>query len=200
MTYILGLTGGIASGKSTVSQHFTAMGVDVIDADVVAKEVVEPRTPGLARVVAHFGSNILTETGELNRKRLGDIIFNDKQKREDLNTILHGEIGEVIEKRKNALIAQGKELIVLDIPLLFEADYESQCDEIMTVFVSKEVQVKRLMLRDGIDETLALAKIDSQMSLIDKALQSDVIIDNEGSVKNTELQVDRWLEIFKQTR
>ncbi len=200
MTYILGLTGGIASGKSTVSQHFTAMGVDVIDADVVAKEVVEPRTPGLARVVAHFGSNILTETGELNRKRLGDIIFNDKQKREDLNTILHGEIGEVIEKRKNALIEQGKELIVLDIPLLFEADYESQCDEIMTVFVSKEVQVKRLMLRDGIDETLALAKIDSQMSLIDKALQSDVIIDNEGSVKNTELQVDRWLEIFKQTR
>ncbi|MEG2708613.1 MAG: dephospho-CoA kinase, partial [Vagococcus sp.] len=127
-------------------------------------------------------------------------IFNDKQKREDLNTILHGEIGEVIEKRTNALIEQGKELIVLDIPLLFEADYESQCDEIMTVFVSKEVQVKRLMLRDGIDETLALAKIDSQMSLIDKALQSDVIIDNEGSVKNTELQVDRWLEIFKQTR
>ena len=200
MTYILGLTGGIASGKSTVSQHFTAMGVDVIDADVVAKEVVEPRTPGLARVVAHFGSNILTETGELNRKRLGDIIFNDKQKREDLNTILHGEIGEVIEKRKNALIEQGKELIVLDIPLLFEADYESQCDEIMTVFVSKEVQVKRLMLRDGIDETLALAKIDSQMSLIDKALQSDVIIDNEGTIENTLLQVDRWLSIFHQTR
>ncbi|MBO0477288.1 dephospho-CoA kinase [Vagococcus sp. DIV0080] len=200
MTYILGLTGGIASGKSTVSQHFTAMGVDVIDADVVAKEVVEPRTPGLARVVAHFGSKILTETGELDRKRLGDIIFNDKQKREDLNAILHGEIGEVIEKRKNALIEQGKELIVLDIPLLFEADYESQCDEVMTVFVSKDVQVKRLMLRDGIDETLALAKIDSQMSLIDKALKSDVIIDNEGSVKNTELQVDRWLEIFKQTR
>lgn len=200
MTYILGLTGGIASGKSTVSQHFTEMGVDVIDADVVAKEVVEPRTPGLARVVAHFGSNILTETGELNRKRLGDIIFNDKQKREDLNTILHGEIGDVIEKRKNALIEQGRELVVLDIPLLFEADYESQCDEIMTVFVSKEVQVTRLIMRDGIDEQLALAKIDSQMSLIDKALQSDVIIDNEGSVKNTELQVDRWLEIFKQTR
>ena len=200
MTYILGLTGGISSGKSTVSNYFLEKEIPVIDADLVAKEVVEPRTPGLARVVAHFGSKILTPSGELDRKALGNIIFNDGQKREDLNQILHGEIGEVIEKRINDLKQEGKELIVLDIPLLFEADYESECDEIMTVFVSEETQKERLMKRDDINEEAALAKINSQMSLIDKALKSDVIIDNEGTIENTLLQVDRWLSIFHQTR
>lgn len=200
MTYILGLTGGISSGKSTVSNYFLEKEIPAIDADLVAKEVVEPRTPGLARVVAHFGSKILTPSGELDRKALGNIIFNDGQKREDLNQILHGEIGEVIEKRINDLKQEGKELIVLDIPLLFEADYESECDEIMTVFVSEETQKERLMKRDDINEEAALAKINSQMSLIDKALKSDVIIDNEGTIENTLLQVDRWLSIFHQTR
>ncbi|MFW8052026.1 dephospho-CoA kinase [Vagococcus fluvialis] len=200
MTYILGLTGGISSGKSTVSNYFLEKEIPVIDADLVAKEVVEPRTPGLARVVAHFGSKILTPSGELDRKALGNIVFNDGQKREDLNQILHGEIGEVIEKRINDLKQEGKELIVLDIPLLFEADYESECDEIMTVFVSEETQKERLMKRDDINEEAALAKINSQMSLIDKALKSDVIIDNEGTIENTLLQVDRWLSIFHQTR
>ena len=200
MTYNLGLTGGISSGKSTVSNYFLEKEIPVIDADLVAKEVVEPRTPGLARVVAHFGSKILTPSGELDRKALGNIVFNDGQKREDLNQILHGEIGEVIEKRINDLKQEGKELIVLDIPLLFEADYESECDEIMTVFVSEETQKERLMKRDDINEEAALAKINSQMSLIDKALKSDVIIDNEGTIENTLLQVDRWLSIFHQTR
>ena len=199
MTYILGLTGGISSGKSTVSKHFIAKGIDVIDADTVAKEVVEPRTPGLARVVAHFGSKILTESGELDRKALGDIIFNDPVKREDLNEILHGEIGEVIQNRIDHLKQSGKELIVLDIPLLFEAGYETKCDEIMTVFVSSETQMTRLINRDSISKDEALAKINSQMSLIDKALKSDIIIDNEGSIDNTCLQVDRWLSIFEQT-
>ena len=199
MTYILGLTGGISSGKSTVSKHFITKGIDVIDADTVAKEVVEPRTPGLARVVAHFGSKILTESGELDRKALGAIIFNDPIKREDLNEILHGEIGEVIQNRIENLKQSGKELIVLDIPLLFEAGYETQCDEIMTVFVSSETQIARLINRDNISKDEALAKINSQMSLIDKALKSDIIIDNEGTIDNTCLQVDRWLSIFEQT-
>lgn len=199
MTYILGLTGGISSGKSTVSNYFLKKGFDVVDADLVAKEVVEPRTPGLARVVAHFGSKILTAEGRLDRKALGEIIFNDKEKREDLNKILHGEIEEVINQRIDQLKLAGKELIILDIPLLFETGYESKCDEIMTVFVSNETQVERLMKRDNLDQETALTRINSQMSLIDKALKSDVIIDNEGSIENTELQVDRWLQLFKET-
>lgn len=199
MTYILGLTGSIASGKSTVSNYFLEKEIDVIDADLVAKEVVEPRTPGLARVVAYFGSKILTETGELDRKALGEIIFNDESKRKELNKILHGEIEEVINNRINQLKADKKDLVVLDIPLLFETNYEEKCDEIMTVFVSNETQISRLMERDDLTKEEADARINSQMSLIDKALKSDVIIDNEASIENTQLQVDRWLEIFKQT-
>lgn len=199
MTYILGLTGSIASGKSTVSSYFLEKEIDVIDADLVAKEVVEPRTPGLARVVAYFGSKILTETGELDRKALGEIIFNDESKRKELNKILHGEIEEVINNRINQLKADKKDLVVLDIPLLFETNYEEKCDEIMTVFVSNETQISRLMERDDLTKEEADARINSQMSLIDKALKSDVIIDNEASIENTQLQVDRWLEIFKQT-
>lgn len=198
MTYILGLTGSIASGKSTVSNYFLEKEIDVIDADLVAKEVVEPRTPGLARVVAYFGSKILTETGELDRKALGEIIFNDESKRKELNKILHGEIEEVINNRINQLKADKKNLVVLDIPLLFETNYEDKCDEIMTVFVSNETQISRLMKRDNLTKEAAEARINSQMSLIDKALKSDVIIDNEASIENTQLQVDRWLEIFKQ--
>ena len=199
MTFILGLTGSIASGKSTVSHYFNEKGIDLIDADLVAKEVVEPRTPGLARVVAHFGSKILTEFGELDRKALGNIIFNDTEKRHDLEKILHGEIEEVINNKISTLKAERKALIVLDIPLLFETNYQTKCDEVMTVFVSHDTQIARLMLRDRLSEEEALARMNSQMSLIDKALKSDVIIDNEGSIDNTKLQVDRWLEIFKQT-
>lgn len=199
MTYILGLTGGISSGKSTVSNHFISKGFSVIDADLVAKEVVEPRTPGLARVVAHFGSKILSDNGELNRQALGEIIFNDKEKREALNDILHGEIENVINQKIDVFKREKMDLIILDIPLLFEANYQAKCDEIMTVFVSHNTQVERLMKRDNINEETALARINSQMSLIDKALKSDIIIDNEGSVENTELQVDRWLQIFQET-
>lgn len=200
MSHVLGLTGSIASGKSTVSHYFIEKGYPVIDADIVAKEVVEPKTPGLARVVSHFGTKILTNTGELNRKFLGKIIFNNKEEKKALEEILHGEIRQIINKRMDAFKREGKELIILDIPLLFEAGYPEECDEVMTVFVSTKTQVARLMKRDGLDEAEALNRINNQMSLIDKALKSDVIIDNEGSIENTHLQVDRWLEIFKQTK
>ncbi|MBP2966678.1 dephospho-CoA kinase, partial [Acinetobacter baumannii] len=187
------------SGKSTVSRYFITKGFEVIDADLIAKEVVEPRTPGLARVVANFGSKILTETGELDRRVLGDIIFNDKEKRELLNNILHSEIEEVVSKRINTLKLEGKELIILDIPLLFETGYQDKCDEVMTVFVSLETQINRLIKRDGITKEMALSRINSQIPLVDKALKSDFIIDNEGTMENSQLQVDRWLQIFRET-
>ncbi len=200
MSFILGLTGGIASGKSTVSHYFLEKGYPVVDADQVAKEVVEPRTPGLARVVAHFGSSILLPTGELNRKKLGDIVFNNKEERLMLDEILHDEIEQVIDTRVAQLKRENHELIVLDVPLLFEADYETKCDEVMTVFVSAETQTERLMKRDNLTTEQALTRINSQESLIDKALKSDIIIDNQGTIENTRLQVDRWLDIFNQTK
>lgn len=199
MSFVLGLTGGIASGKSAVSQYFKEKNIPVIDADEIAKEVVKPRTPGLAKIVAHFGSSILTDERVLDRKKLGNIIFNDEDKRQQLNDIIHGEIEQRIDKLLNELKSSNHSLIVIDVPLLFEANYESKCDEIMTVFVSQPTQLKRLMLRDSLSEKDALTRVNSQMSIIDKALNSDVIIDNEGTIENTKLQVERWLEIFKAT-
>ncbi|MEG0549826.1 MAG: dephospho-CoA kinase [Vagococcus sp.] len=199
MSFVLGLTGGIASGKSAVSQYFKEKNIPVIDADEIAKEVVKPRTPGLAKIVAHFGSSILTDERALDRKKLGNIIFNDEDKRQQLNDIIHGEIEQRIDKLLNELKSSNHSLIVIDVPLLFEANYESKCDEIMTVFVSQPTQLERLMLRDSLSVKDALARVNSQMSIIDKALNSDVIIDNEGTIENTKLQVERWLEIFKAT-
>ncbi|MEG0254531.1 dephospho-CoA kinase [Vagococcus sp.] len=199
MSFVLGLTGGIASGKSAVSQYFKEKNIPVIDADEIAKEVVKPRTPGLAKIVAHFGSSILTDERALDRKKLGNIIFNDEDKRQQLNDIIHGEIEQRIDKLLNELKSSNHSLIVIDVPLLFEANYESKCDEIMTVFVSQPTQLERLMLRDSLSEKDALTRVNSQMSIIDKALNSDVIIDNEGTIENTKLQVERWLEIFKAT-
>ena len=200
MCFILGLTGGISSGKSAVSQCFKAKGIPVVDADAIAREVVKPRTPGLSKIIAHFGSSILTEERELDRKKLGEIIFNDDKEREILDNILRQEIELKMDEELEKLKREHHELIIMDIPLLFEAGYESKCDEIMTVFVSQKTQLSRLMLRDSISEEQALARINSQMPIVDKALLSDVIIDNEGTIENTKLQVDRWLDIFKETR
>ncbi|HCM90289.1 MULTISPECIES: dephospho-CoA kinase [Vagococcus] len=200
MSFVLGLTGGIASGKSTVSQYFLEKNIPVIDADIIAKEVVEPRTPGLAKVISHFGSSILTESGELDRKKLGEIIFNNEKERVELNHILHGEIEHRVDQLLSEMKQENKPLIIMDIPLLYEVDYQYKCDEVMTVFVSQNTQVKRLMTREELNEEEALERINTQMPLIDKALLSDVIIDNEGSIQNTRLQVDRWLAIFEQTR
>lgn len=200
MCFILGLTGGISSGKSAVSQCFKEKGIPVVDADAIAREVVKPRTPGLSKIIAHFGSSILTEERKLDRKKLGEIIFNDDNEREILDNILRQEIELKMDEELEKLKREHHELIIMDIPLLFEANYESKCDEIMTVFVSQKTQLSRLMLRDNISEEQALARINSQMPIVDKALLSDVIIDNEGTIENTKLQVDRWLDIFKETR
>lgn len=200
MSFVLGLTGGIASGKSTVSHYFLEKNIPVVDADLIAKEVVEPRTPGLAKIISHFGSSILTATGELDRKKLGVIIFNNEEERVELNNILHGEIERRVDQLLSDLKQEDYPLIIMDIPLLYEVDYQYKCDEVMTVFVSQKTQINRLMIRNSLSNEQAMDRINSQMPLIDKALLSDVIIDNEGSIGNTRLQVDRWLTIFEQTR
>lgn len=200
MSFVLGLTGGIASGKSTVSHYFLGKNIPVVDADLIAKEVVEPRTPGLAKIISHFGSSILTATGELDRKKLGVIIFNNEEERVELNNILHGEIERRVDQLLSDLKQEDHPLIIMDIPLLYEVDYQYKCDEVMTVFVSQKTQINRLMIRNSLSNEQAMDRINSQMPLIDKALLSDVIIDNEGSIENTRLQVDRWLTIFEQTR
>ncbi|UUV99388.1 dephospho-CoA kinase [Vagococcus luciliae] len=196
MTYLLGLTGGIASGKSTISQFFKSKQIPVIDADIVAREVVEPNTTGLNQIVAHFGEGILVSNGELNRKKLGSIIFEDDKKRERLNTILSDEIRENILRKISDYKKKEQPLIVLDIPLLYEGGYDKIVDRVMVCYVPKQVQLSRLMSRDSLSEVDALKRIESQMDLEEKKRLADVVIDNSGSIEETLKQVDNWLTHF----
>lgn len=194
MTYLLGLTGGIASGKSTISDYFKAKNIPVIDADLVAREVVEPGTKGLDQIVQEFGQSILLADGTLNRKKLGSMIFEDSKKREKLNAILSGAIRQNILDKISELKKLQRPLIVLDIPLLYEGGYQELVNSVMVCYVPKEIQLSRLMKRDKLTKQEAMKRIDSQMTLEEKNKLADVVIDNSGRIDDTLKQVQTWLE------
>ncbi|BCA85953.1 dephospho-CoA kinase [Enterococcus saigonensis] len=193
MSFVLGITGGIASGKSTVVDVFKEKGFPVVDGDVIAREIVEPGQAALAAIVAVFGSGILSATGELNRKKLGEIVFKDSQKRQQLNELMNPYLRQKI---KGQIIAGKKisPLVVADIPLMYEGHYDHYMDEVAVVYVDFSEQKKRLMARDHIDEKTAEMKIASQMPLIEKKALADTVFDNNGSKEATVQQVVNWLE------
>lgn len=193
MTYVLGLTGGIASGKSTVSKIFKKRGLPVIDADIISRQVVEPGTKGLGQLVDYFSESILDTQGHLDRQALAKIIFDDGNHRQVLNDILHPIIREEILRQKDAYIGQNKPCLVLDIPLLFEANYDHECDGIMVVSVSKENQLKRLMERNNLTKDQAESRIQAQVPLEEKITLADFVIDNNGTIDQTQQQVENWL-------
>lgn len=194
MTYILGLTGGIATGKSTVSRYFSDKGYAVVDADVVARRVVEPGTEGLANIVAHFGTEIIQKDGTLNREKLGAMIFSDAEKRETLNNLLSAQIRRTIMADTETLVNANEPLIVLDIPLLYEAGYETHCDAVMVVYTTEAVQLERLMARNNLTEEEALNRIASQEPIETKKDRADIVIDNNGPLNHTYEQVETWLK------
>ena len=194
MTYILGLTGGIATGKSTVSRYFSDKGYAVVDADVVARRVVEPGTEGLANIVAHFGTEIIQKDGTLNREKLGAMIFSDAEKRETLNNLLSAQIRRAIMADTETLVNANQPLIVLDIPLLYEAGYETHCDAVMVVYTTEAVQLERLMARNNLTEEEALNRIASQEPIETKKDRADIVIDNNGPLNHTYEQVETWLK------
>lgn len=193
MTFVLGLTGGIASGKTTVSNHFKKLQIPVIDADIVARKVMEPGQAALQKVVAAFGQDVLKADGTLNRKKLGEIVFGNPKKLEQLNNIVQKEIYSHILSEKEKFIRKGVPLLVLDIPLLFEAGYEDDVDEVMVVYTTHENQLERLMKRNQLSEAEAQARIQSQLPLHVKKEKADSVIDNNGAVEKTLEQVDAWL-------
>ena len=190
---IIGLTGGIASGKSSVAGILEEFGVPVIDADQLAREVVSPGSPSLARVAGTFGDDVIAADGTLDRKRLGALIFGDPEKRRMLEGILHPEIrrlGEICIARE---IAAGHDVLVYVAPLLIEAGAVDRVDEIWVVTVRSEIQLERLMARDGIGLEEARRIIDSQMPLAEKAAYGRILIDNSGSPEETRRIVkDIW--------
>src|SRR5579863_8470842 len=184
----IGLTGGIASGKSTVAQRFAELGIPVIDADVAAREVVAPGTPGLARVIERFGASILAENGELDRGALRQVIFNDPGSRQDLEAILHPLIRESMER--SAKVAAGPYLVMV-IPLLVESDSRGRVDRILVVDVDEPAQLRRVQTRDGGSLDQARAILASQVSRAARVAAADDVLLNGGTVTDLRQAVDR---------
>jgi len=191
---IIGLTGGIATGKSTVSNMLRARGAAIVDADQVAREVVEPGEPALQEIVRRFGPEILNEDGALNRKKLGEIVFADPARRKELEAITHPAIRARMRERVAALAAEDPDrLIVADIPLLFEGGLQRQYECVLLVYVPREIQKERLMKRDGLTEAEAEKRLAAQMDIEEKKRLADYVIDNRGTLAETERQVDEFL-------
>lgn len=193
MTVVLGLTGGISTGKSTVSKIFKEQGYPVVDADVGAREVVKPGTAGLNKIRKEFGNKIIQADGTLDRAALGEIVFKDKKKRELLNEILSQYIHQWLVSKMNDYLKQSPAIIVMDIPLLFEVGYEKYVDQVMVVATSEEIQLNRLMKRDNLGKKEAIQRIDSQLPISKKVILGDIIIDNNGTIENTKKQVLDWI-------
>ncbi|WP_339286020.1 dephospho-CoA kinase [Oceanobacillus sp. FSL K6-3682] len=189
MSLVIGLTGGIASGKSTVAKMFAELDIPVIDADVIAREVVEPGEEPYKRVVEVFGKEILNPDGSINRPKLGSIIFSNEDKRKQLNQIVHPAVRKQMLKKKEDYIEQGEKCVVLDIPLLFESKLTSLADQILVVFVNAKTQRKRLMERNQLTEQEAMDRIGSQMPLEEKAKLADELIDNNHTIEESKNQL-----------
>jgi dephospho-CoA kinase len=193
---IIGLTGGIASGKSTVASILKKFGVPIVDADILARKVVEKGEPALDEIVKVFGIEILNYDGSLNRKKLGEIIFNNKEKRNQLNKIVHPEINKLREKKFQRYREKGEKRILYDCPLLIEENLFSLVDKVWLVYVNKEIQIKRLMERDGYTRNQALKRVESQMSIEKKRQYADLIINNEGSTVELEEKLKKlWFNL-----
>ena len=184
---IAGLTGGIASGKSTVSAILAEAGAIIVDADVIAREVVAPGRPAYEDILDAFGRDILLPSGMLDRIRLGDIIFNDPSKKARLNAIVHPRVYRRMEEAIIDIAATKPDAVtILDIPLLMETGKKGRdLAEVIVVYVPEAVQLKRLMVRDQIDRDAALARIRSQMPIEEKRRLATIVIDNSGAIEKT---------------
>lgn len=192
MTKVIGLTGGIASGKSTVSSYLSQKGLAIVDADRLVHEL-QARGGRLYQVlVNHFGSTILDETGEIIRPRLAELIFASPESLQESSSlqdrIIREELAEELKKR-----SQDNKVVFLDIPLLFEKGYEVWCDEVWLLVVDKEQQISRLMSRNAYSQEEAERRIVSQLSLEEKIKRADRLIDNNGSLEQTYAQLETYL-------
>lgn len=189
---LIGLTGGIGTGKSTVDRMLTARGAALIDADLLAREVVEPGTPALAEITAEFGPAVLQPDGSLDRTALGALVFADEAKRLRLNAITHPRVGELMQRRVAEALASDAPLVVVDIPLLFESGRQGLFEGVLLVWAPPEVQLSRLVERDGWNQEEARQRVASQMPVDEKRALATWVIDNSGTLEDTEAQVERW--------
>ncbi|MEC8327903.1 MAG: dephospho-CoA kinase [Pseudomonadota bacterium] len=183
---VIGLTGGIATGKSTVSNYFKKLGITIVDADAIAKQVVAPNSPSLKKIKAHFGSQIVLDNGELNRVELRKAIFSNESEKLWLNNLLHPIIRQEILEQLNA--ANGS-YVILDAPLLFENNLDKLCAKTLLVDIPEELQIMRGSERDGVNKEQIKQIIAAQMPRSIKLTKVDYVIDNALSLDNTYAQV-----------
>jgi dephospho-CoA kinase len=196
---ICGLTGGIASGKSTVAKRLRELGVPVVDADAIAREVVEPGSAALAEIVAAFGATVLDAEGRLDRKALAARVFGDDEARARLEAIVHPRVAERTRERFAELEAGGERLAFYDVPLLVEKGLHEVFRPVVVVALPEDEQVRRAMERDGATEADVRARIAAQRPLADKIAVADHVIDNAGSIEATLAQVDALVAALRTT-
>lgn len=193
MPKVIGLTGGIASGKSTVSELLSVFGFKVVDADKAAREAVKKGSKGLAQVREVFGDEAIDENGEMNRRYMGDLVFNHPEKRLELNAIIHPIVRDIMEEEKQEYLKQGYN-VIMDIPLLFENELENTVDEVWVVYTSESIQKDRLMQRNNLSLEDAKARVYSQISIDKKSRMADHVIDNLGDKLELKQNLERLLE------
>ena len=195
---IIGLTGSIATGKSTVSTMLRDAGMPIVDADVVAREVVEPGTHTLEAIKLAFGPGVI-ENGVLNRSQLGNIVFGNQSDLQRLNAIMQPAIRSVMADKINFWRTQHVPVLILDIPLLFEREYDKNyhVDKIIVVSADPEVQLARLKSRDSLDERQAKNRMRTQMPIAEKVARADYVINNNGDKSQLKAQVDNLIEKLK---
>lgn len=195
-TRIIGLTGGIASGKSTVARMLREMGAEVIDADAIAREVVAPGQPALDEIVQAFGRGVLSPDGTLDRKALGALVFRDAPSRRRLNAITHPRIAAETARRIADASARGLPLVIYEVTLLVENQLHHGMDGVIVVSLSPEQQVARAVARDAMGEDAARARLAAQATLADRLAVADYVIDNAGSLDDTRRQVEAaWRDL-----
>ncbi len=195
MKRVIGITGGIASGKSNVSNVIKSLGYHVIDSDLITHKLEDIDGKVYNAIVLAFGKSYLKDDKSLDRKKLGNLIFSDSKAKEKLNSISHPIIVDEIKKEINNI---NDEMIFVDIPLLYESKLEYLCDKIICVYLPKNEQIKRLIFRDNIDEEFAIKKVDSQMSLDKKKELADYVIDSRGTFLETKKQVEDLIKELKE--
>jgi dephospho-CoA kinase len=192
---IIGLTGNIASGKTEVAKIFKELGAKIIDADRIAREVVEPGEHAWQEIIEEFGIDILASDGSINRKKLGGIVFNDEKKREKLNRITHPKIMTKIKETINKYKKENVELVIIEAALIVEkGGLLNLIDELIVVSTDEETQIKRIMTRDGLQRDEALSRIKSQMPTPEKTKHATYMIDNSGNLEETREQIEEILK------
>ncbi len=194
---VVGLTGGIASGKSTVSTMFREAGIPVISADELAREAVEPGSSGLAEIRRAFGEDLLDAEGKLDREAMARQVFSDRSKRKILESIIHPRVAEGQNRRLRDLERQGRPIAVVDVPLLYESGWERFCDLVIVVYAPRPVQEERLVSRDGMSLEDARARLDAQMPIEEKKKRADRLVDNGSSLEDTRRQVEGLIAELK---